>query len=138
MGYWTLVCTTTVPGSDVRRFTKNKSSNGQRTSLFGVQSPFHTRSIKVTQQMRTNDNGTINWVDNVIKFTPFETLGNVFKDSLLEFLGGVNVNPLGVKKSKVVLIHNAEVESVMPVSVNIASVSSVCEWCFVPSLLSEL
>ncbi|KAL7531401.1 hypothetical protein ACHAXR_004020 [Thalassiosira sp. AJA248-18] len=91
------------------------------------------KSIEVTQRIRNDgnkeeDGGNINRVDNVIEFTPLDTLEDIIpqESPLFNLLGNVNVNPLQVKKSKVVLVHNAEVESVKPVlRTKIAWISSV-------------
>jgi len=104
------------------------------------------KTVKVTQRIRTDgptssdesqsSNTTpinINRVDNIIEISPLNTLEDVLPTSttsssspIFDFLSKLNVNPLQVKKSKVVLIHKAEVESVEPVlRMKIAWTSSV-------------
>ncbi|KAL7503979.1 hypothetical protein ACHAXN_001680 [Cyclotella atomus] len=131
IGDWTLLVTAYVANSDVRRrFGDTEQTNSwlgkgrSGISLFGrdglsldpLQKTIR-KSIEVTQRIRDMDNnGEINRVDNVIEFTPLDTLSDVIpKESPLAFLAELNVNPLQVKKGKAVLIHKAEVESVAPV-----------------------
>lgn len=104
----------------------NMNMNKGGVSLNPIQNALQ-KTVEVTQRIRNDGNGNgnggdageINRVDNVIEITPLDTLGGggiVPKDSpLFDLLGGINVNPLGVKKSKVVLVHDAEVESSEPI-----------------------
>lgn len=143
IGDWTLVVTANVANSDVRRRFGNTKKNSwlgkgrSGISLFGrdglsldsLQKTIR-KSIEVTQRIRDMDNnGEIDRVDNVIELTPLDTLSDIIpKESPLAFLSELNVNPLQVKKSKAVLIHKAEVESVAPVlRTKISWTSSVCE-----------
>lgn len=144
IGDWSLVVTANVPNSDVRRrFGNDKKKSwfgkGNRSglSLFGrdglsldpIQKTLR-KSIEVTQRIRDMErDGEIDRVDNVIEYTPLDTFGDLIpKESPLAFLSEVNVNPFQVKKSKVVLVHKAEVESVAPVlRTKIAWTSSVCK-----------
>ena len=64
----------------------------------------------------------------MIEYTPIDSLEDILPEEspLSNIFGKLNVNPLQVKNSKVVLIHNAEVESVSPIlRTKIAWVSSV-------------
>ena len=82
-----------------------------------------TKSIAVTQRIRCMDEDAvgdakvIDRVDNVIEFTPFaDTVGDLLGDSMpFAALKDLTLNPLEVKKSKVTLVHKAEVQSVAPV-----------------------
>ncbi len=154
LGDWMLIATANVPSSDIqRRITEkqnNSSSNDKKRSWFTMPqrrsglsngnsslNPIQKsiqKSFQVTQRIRndgassSSEEGEINRVDNVIEYTPLDTLEDILpKDSpLFNIFGKVNVNPLQVKKSKVVLIHKAEVESVAPVlRTKIAWTSSV-------------
>jgi len=151
LGDWMLIATANVPSSDIqRRFNekqKQKRSDNKswfsmpqrrsglsdgKSSLNPIQQSIQ-KSFQVTQRIRndgasSSEGGEINRVDNVIEYTPLDTLEDILpKDSpLSNFFGQINVNPLQVKKSKVVLIHKAEVESVSPVlRTKIAWTSSV-------------
>lgn len=156
LGDWTLIATANLPSSDIRRRINQKkeqndsssdkkkgwfnipkgrsglSSNGSAASLNPIQKRLQ-KSFKVTQRIRndgtsSSSDGTINRVDNVIEYTPIDSLEDILPEEspLSNIFGKLNVNPLQVKNSKVVLIHNAEVESVSPIlRTKIAWVSSV-------------
>lgn len=144
LGDWTLVATAQLPSSDIRRRFNNKNNDGEDSkkggwfkngkkkqrrsglSLFGSEgkslNPIQKsirKTIEVTQRIRNDGTsvGDINRVDNVIEYTPLDTLESIIPEEspLFGLLGNVNVNPLQVKTSKVILIHKAEVESVKPV-----------------------
>ncbi len=151
LGDWKLIATSNVPSSDIRRRITEKqnnkssekkkswfsmpkarsglSSDNSSSSLNPLQKSIQ-KSFQVTQRIRndTAEDGEINRVDNVIEYTPLDTLEDILpKESpLSNILGSINVNPLQVKKGKVVLIHKAEVESVSPIlRTKIAWTSSV-------------
>jgi len=136
LGDWTLIATASLPCSNIRqRMDSNQSTANNKLkgwfdkkSLFGngdnpIQKSIR-KTVKVTQRIR-NDGpsdsdsvvGEINRVDNVIEITPLDTLESIIptESPFYNLLGSVNVNPLQVKKTKVVLVHTAEVESVAPV-----------------------
>lgn len=142
LGDWTLVATANLPSSNIRRrFKKDDSSDNSKKkgwfknkkqrsglSLFGSEgkelNPIQKsirKTISVTQRIRNDgpseSGGEINRVDNVVEVTPLDTLEDIIptESPLFGILGNVNVNPLQVKKSKVVLVHKAEVESTKPV-----------------------
>jgi hypothetical protein len=156
LGDWTLIATANLPSSDIRRRMnekkeQNDSSSGSgkkkkgwfnipkgrsglstATSLNPIQKSIQ-KSFEVTQRIRndgtsSSSDGRINRVDNVIEYTPIDSLEDILPEEspLSNIFGKLNVNPLQVKNSKVVLIHNAEVESVSPIlRTKIAWVSSV-------------
>lgn len=147
LGDWKLVATSNVPSSDIRRrMTENQNNNSDKkkswfnmpkarsglssdsSSLNPIQKSIQ-KSFQVTQRIRNDgaEDGDINRVDNVIEFTPLDTLEDILprESPLSNIFGQVNVNPLQVKKGKVVLIHKAEVESVSPLRTKIAWTSSV-------------
>ncbi len=151
LGDWKLIATSNVPSSDIRRRItekQNNKSSDKKKSWFNMpkarsglssdnsSSPLNPlqksiqKSFQVTQRIRndTAEDGEINRVDNVIEYTPLDTLEDILpKESpLSNMFGSINVNPLQVKKGKVVLIHKAEVESVSPIlRTKIAWTSSV-------------
>ncbi|KAL9188121.1 hypothetical protein ACHAXT_006499 [Thalassiosira profunda] len=144
LGDWTLIATAGLPSSNIRsRLDKRKEKRGgwfgkqprSGLSLFGTDNPLQKsirNAVEVTQRIRNDGSGEsggpINRVDNVIEVSPLDTLEGVLPEEspLFGVLGNVNVNPLQVKKSKVVLVHKAEVESVKPVlRTKIAWTSSV-------------
>lgn len=138
LGDWILIATANLPSSDIRRrfdtnnnnkkSTEKKKKNGWFNSMKNNNSQLNPiqkslqKSITVTQRIRNDGSNEvappsiINRVDNVIEFTPLDTLESILPDnSPLSFLASLNVNPLKVSKGKVVLVHKAEVESVEPV-----------------------
>lgn len=149
LGDWTLVATANLPSSDIRRRFNNKKddNNKKKNGWFtkkerrsGLSESSNNdnpiqksirKTITVTQRIRNideNNGGDIDRVDNVIEYTPLDTLEDIVPESspLYNLVSNVNVNPLQVKKSKVVLVHKANVESVEPVlRTKIAWVSSV-------------
>lgn len=96
-------------------------------------------SITVLQRIRSTseESSKIDRVDHVIQYTPLTLSDFIPESSPLSAIRSWNVNPLEVSKSKVVLIHNAEVESVEPtlrtklglksVIVNVAGTSQYLE-----------
>ena len=140
LGDWKLICTANLPTSDIRRrFDTSSSDDSKKKKKRSPLSPFNKsnskltslqkslqNSIQVTQRI-CNDGSTggtgisgeydINRVDNVIEITPLNTLESVLPtDSPLQnILGNLNINPLQVKKSKIVLVHRASIESVQPI-----------------------
>lgn len=120
LGDWTLIATANLPP----RFASGgkRKDDDKDTELTKELNPFQKaiqRTIEVTQRIRSIDgSGKIDRVDNVIEFTPLTSLDDILPedspltkfDNLLDL-----VNPLKVKKAKVVLVHKAEVESVHPV-----------------------
>ncbi len=96
-------------------------------------------SITVLQRIRStsNDSSEIDRVDHVIQYKPLTLEDLIPENSPLSAIRGWNVNPLEVSKSKVILIHNAEIESVEPtlrtklglksVVVNVAGTSQYLE-----------
>jgi len=142
LGDWKLICTANLPTSDIRRRFDTNSSDDKKKKRFPL-SPFNKsnksklsplqqsiqNSIQVTQRIR-NDGSTggtgisgeynINRVDNVIEITPLNTLESVLlptelSSPLQNLLGNININPLQVKKTKIVLVHRANIESLQPI-----------------------
>lgn len=119
IGDWELVCTTRKP-------TRGLPSEPTKLSLpFNLPKPPSPsalqdsvrKSISVVQRIKTSEETTdvIDRVDNVIEYTPLSLTDVIPEDSPLKAIRGWNVNPLEVSKSKVTLIHKADVESLTPV-----------------------
>lgn len=118
LGDWELVCTSNkVPfgREGGRRGNKKKSLPNLLPDLTASLRD----SLKVIQRVRCNAGGVTDRIDNVIEFTPPSDLSNIVpEDSPLPFAGilrGFDVNPLGIGQTSIVLVHDAEVESVRPV-----------------------
>jgi len=83
------------------------------------------KSWTVKQLVKAEENsGVVNRIDHVLQYMPPDTLSE-FLDSLPDALKSLNINPLQVSESKVVLIHNAEIESMDPVLKTKLSLASV-------------
>lgn len=129
VGDWKLLCTT----DSVERREQQQQQQRSRRRTFPLpllpgfltkksldedtSNPFEKNvreSVRVIQRIRRDDNNDnpINRVDNVIEFIPL-TWTDVLPFSISDTLN--NLNPLEVTKSKVSLIHTAEVQSVSPV-----------------------
>ena len=150
IGDWTLIATANLPPrvgkrkggcDDTKTTPTTKKEGGGETKLDPLREAIK-RSIGVIQRIRSvgdSSSGTIDRVDNVIEFSPLETLDGILPgklplfgslsslaptlDKMLDF-----ANPLKLKKAKVVLVHKAEVESTRPVlRTRIAWTSSVRE-----------
>lgn len=109
-GDWNLVCTTAT------------SSSGIDTSKLGFlnEGPLQqirqslNRSVNVVQSIRsTTDTTIVDRIDHVIEYIPPMTLSDVLSN-LPDALKSLNLNPLELTKSKVSLVHKAEVTSVVP------------------------
>lgn len=115
IGDWELVCTSTnfrSPSNPRRRSLLSKPSFPLPPflpSLPTVQDALR-RSLTVTQRVRaTGDDGTtIDRVDNVVEFVPPVSVKDLIPDAGFDLQ---LPNPLGVSRSKVTLVHDAEVES---------------------------
>lgn len=119
VGDWELICT-------ARKPTRGLPSEPTKLSLpFNLPKPPNPtalqdtvrKSVSVVQRIRVSeeDEDVIDRVDNVIEYTPLNIKDVIPEDSPLKAIRGWNVNPLEVSKSKVTLIHKAEVESLTPV-----------------------
>jgi hypothetical protein len=149
IGDWTLVATANLPPRGIVRRMGGCDDETKTTSTGAKIDPLREaikRSIGVIQRIRSVGGDTtsspsekIDRVDNVIEFAPLETLDGILPENL-PLLGSIPslastldrmldfVNPLKLKKAKVVLVHRAEVESTRPVlRTRIAWTSSVRE-----------
>ena len=134
LGDWKLVATAQLPSSNIRsRLGKNfrpRPGKFDSKELSPIQRSIQ-KTLEVTQRIRYDESfdssDEINRVDNVVEFTPLDTLESILpSDSPLSFLGSLNVNPLQIAKAKAVLVHKAEVESTTPVlRTKIAYISTV-------------
>ena len=128
------MATAQLPSSNIRsRLGKNfrpRPGKFDDKELSPIQKSIQ-KTLDVTQRIRYDESfdstDEINRVDNVVEFTPLDTLESIIpSDSPLSFLGSLNVNPLQIAKAKAVLVHKAEVESTTPVlRTKIAYISTV-------------
>jgi hypothetical protein len=124
-GDWDLICTIPIlpMGSQKLPFEiPSLFENEFIQNLFPSSLPIASltnKFVTVTQRIRTlNDetnNNSINRVDHVIEVKPPNQISDIIAnsnsngDTTPSWLSNLNINPLEVKESKVILIHNAEV-----------------------------
>jgi hypothetical protein len=125
LGDWTLLTTTAVnqQGVDTSRlpFLKQDPLKKIRDSIREAANKY----IMVQQKVKsTKNDGVIDRIDNTIEYEPPDQLKELL-DNLPEQLSQLNINPLHVSKSKLVLIHKASIESEMPLKTKIALQSIV-------------
>lgn len=117
-GSWELVCTTAATDKSGIDFSKIPFLNegpikNARESL--------NRRIKVVQKIAGSP---VDRVDHIIEYMPPSDLDDVF-GNVPDALKSLSLNPLELTKSKVVLVHKAEVESVVPKLTTKLSLDSV-------------
>lgn len=138
IGDWELLATTRSLKS-----TTVKVPEGVKKFPFKLKTPKLSDSIRnsitVLQSIRSvgEETDEIDRVDHVIQYTPLTLEDFIPENSPLSAIRSWNVNPLEVSKSKITLIHDAEVESVEPtlttklglksVVVNVAGTSQYLE-----------
>lgn len=111
LGEWELACTTVTSqeGIDTSKFPSFLEPLQQiRDSVTKTANKY----VKVEQIIQQPSDGSleIDRVDHVIEYMPPKELADVL-ENLPEQLKAVNINPLSVSKSKLVLVHKATVES---------------------------
>jgi len=119
IGDWTLLCSTASASLE----------NGPVGTIGGIDTgklPFFNegpvkeirdrlkKSIKVEQLIKAESTNGIDRVDHVIDYTPPDTISE-FLNNLPDAIKSLNINPLQVSETKVILVHKAVVESVIPV-----------------------
>jgi len=93
--------------------------------LFKVKTPKLSDSIRnsitVLQRVQPSSSAVeedevdiINRIDHVIQYTPLKLADLIPENSPLKGLRSWNVNPLEVSQSKITLVHDAEVSSIVP------------------------
>ena len=82
-------------------------------------------SIEVVQRIKYGESSnSIDSIDHIINYTPPDVLSSFLKD-LPDAIKDLDINPLKVSDTKVVLKHKAEVEAVIPVIKTKLSLQSV-------------
>ena len=122
-GEWTLLCTTSTSkeGIDMDRI-KERAPPGFE-SLRDTVRRAANRYLTVQQVIRTSeeDATVIDRIDHVLSFSPPKQLQDLV-ENLPSQLMGLNINPLDVTKSKLVLIHKASMEEGRKTSLALKSV----------------
>jgi hypothetical protein len=119
VGNWTLVCTSsTNTPTVVDRSRLPSFLSGPLDTVRSRISQLANKSIKVQQRIRTDAmTGQITRVDHVIEYSPLRSLRDVLSTSgddtsnIPDVLSHLNLNPLDVSKSEVILVHKAAVSS---------------------------
>jgi hypothetical protein len=121
LGDWTLLCTTATDteGVDTSRLPAFFNKEGPLKAIRDSITESVNKYLTVQQRIRSeNDEGEIDRVDHVLEYKPPAQLQEVL-DNLPEQLTSLNINPLHVSKSKLVLVHKAEVVSESPLKVKL-------------------
>lgn len=109
LGDWTLLCTT---ATNQQGLDTSKFSFLQQDPLKKIRDAILEASNKyllVQQRIRSSNNdGVIDRIDHSLEYQPPEQLRD-FLDNLPEQISGLNINPLHVSKSKLILIHKASI-----------------------------
>jgi hypothetical protein len=114
IGDWELLCTSRGPTVSSSK-EETKSSQSLPFSL--PKPPDSVRkSISVVQRIvAENDSNIINRIDHIIEYTPLSLQQLIPEESPLKIIRDLNINPLEVSRTKLTLVHNAQVESLTPV-----------------------
>ena len=125
LGDWTLLCTTS---TSIEGVDTSKLPFFQQDPLKKIRDSIResaNKYIKVQQKVRSSKNdGVIDRIDNTIEYEPPESLRELL-DNVPESISQLNINPLQVSKSQLVLIHKATIESEMPLKTKLALQSVV-------------
>ena len=123
-GDWDLICTIPIvssigqtPQSEIPSLFENEFIQNLFPSTLPIAS-FTNKFVTVTQRIRCMDdagtgssNNMIDRVDHVIEVKPPNQISDIVEnnDETPSWLNTLNINPLEVKESKVILIHNVEI-----------------------------
>jgi hypothetical protein len=121
LGDWTLLCTTATgkEGLDTSNLPAFLSREGPLKSIRDSITEAVNKYLTVQQRIRSeNNDGVIDRIDHVLEYQPPAQLQEVL-DNLPEQLSSLDINPLHVSKSKLVLVHKATVESASPLTVKL-------------------
>lgn len=126
VGDWTLVCSTASasPSGPLENLPDLPKLPFLNQGPLAAIRDLLNKSFQVQQSVKTNASGDIDRIDHVLEYNPPNTLAE-FLDNIPDALKTLNINPLQVSKSKVVLVHKARVESVIPMIKTKLSLSQV-------------
>jgi hypothetical protein len=120
-GDWLLVCTTATNSGGI---DTSKLPFFNQDPLKRVRESLNSR-VKVIQRIKSTTNDTfVDRVDHILEYEPPTSLESLFGE-IPDVLRSFNLNPLELTKSKVTLIHKAEVESIEPKLITKLSLQSV-------------
>ncbi|KAG7366351.1 plastid lipid-associated PAP/fibrillin family protein [Nitzschia inconspicua] len=117
-GNWTLLCSTTTTKQGISGIDTSKLPFFNEGPLKDIRDTIN-QSLKVEQKIKAGEfSDGVDAIDHVIDYKPPNKLSNVLKSfpaNIPDAIKDLNINPLQVSESKVVLKHKAEIESVIPV-----------------------
>lgn len=119
VGDWTLLCSTASASIEGGPLEKIAGIDTSKMPFFN-EGPIKeirnrlNKSLKVQQLVKAGSSDGIDRIDHVLDYMPPDTLSD-FMNSLPDAIKNLNINPLQVSESKLILKHKAEVESVIPV-----------------------
>jgi hypothetical protein len=127
-GDWTLMCTTTTSKQGISGIDTSKLPFFNEGPLKDIRDTIN-HALKVEQVIKSGESSDgIDSIDHVIDYMPPNKLSSVLKNlpaNLPDMIKDLNINPLQVSETKVILKHKAEVESVIPVIKTKLSLQSV-------------
>lgn len=131
VGEWTLLCSTASASIEGGPLDKINGIDTSKIPFFNDGPVKELRkvldkSLKVEQVIKAAENGVdgIDKVNHIIEYQPQNTLSDFFAN-IPDALKSFNVNPLQISESKFILVHKAEVESVLPVIKTKLSLQSI-------------
>ena len=142
VGDWTLLCTTTTNTPAVDRSQIPAFLAGPLQEVRSRVTRLANTYLKVQQRIRTDANsGDVTRIDHVIEYAPPKSVKDLLSNSdgpsIPDAIAGLNLNPLDISKSKLVLVHKATVSTasttlttkltLQSVVVNVAGTSSVLD-----------
>eukprot|EP00980_Cylindrotheca_fusiformis_P026875 scaffold17809_cov115-Cylindrotheca_fusiformis.AAC.3 len=112
VGEWTLLCST-ASAENIKGIDTSKLPFFNADPVKEVRDRLN-KSVKVQQVIKSDPSTVgIDRVDHVIQYMPPSELSE-FVSNLPSFLQNLNINPLEVTNEKVILVHKAEVEGLIP------------------------
>jgi hypothetical protein len=116
-GDWTLMCTTTTTKQGISGIDTSKLPFFNEGPLKDIRDTIN-QSLTVEQIIKSGESSDgIDSIDHVVDYMPPNKLSSVFKnlpENLPVAIKELDINPLKVSETKVVLKHKAEIESVIP------------------------
>jgi hypothetical protein len=106
LGDWSLLCTTAVSRAGIDTSSWPDPIQAIRKTVRQAANKY----LAVQQRIRSmEDNGVVDRIDHVLEYNPPEQLKEVL-DNLPTQLTELNINPLHVSKSKIVLVHKVTID----------------------------
>jgi hypothetical protein len=117
-GDWTLLCSTTTTARGISGIDTSKLPFFNQGPLKDIRDTIN-QSLKVEQKIKAGEfSDGVDSIDHVIDYKPPNKLSGVLKSlpsNIPDVIKDLNINPLQVSETKIVLKHKAEIESVIPV-----------------------